>query len=335
MDQPSSLFHAYARHKPGDTVHLTVQRPGRNARLSLTAVFGRRSSGRPFEGFAERFAWEIRSLYPIPFVTVSLTVLFLRLPDPRVWILSLLLASLAATPGFPNAGLPPALERFATIYKAFFVGLLGALFYFFFAVFPTRAPLDRRLPWLKWAALTFGLLFGGDTPPLSPLTRVFGAAAAARIVFWHIFTFLTLGMVCLAGNYVHAGGTEARRRIRVIFWGTGIGITPSLVREALQQSLGLQPPGWLSTLLVVLLFLFPLSFAYAVIKHRVLEIPVLLRRSARYLLVQRGFTFLLSLLSIGLTLLFALSFARYFQPAIEAAQPAGIALGAMFGTVLL
>jgi serine phosphatase RsbU (regulator of sigma subunit) len=40
-------------------------------------------------------------------------------------------------------------------------------------------------------------------------------------------------------------------------------------------------------------FVWPLSFAYAVVKHRVLEIPVLLKRSARYLLVQRGFTILL------------------------------------------
>ena len=48
--------------------------------------------------------------------------------------------------------------------------------------------------------------------------------------------------------------------------------------------------------MTVLLWLFPLSFAYAVVKHRVLEIPVLLRRSARYLLVQRGFVILLAML---------------------------------------
>ena len=38
----------------------------------------------------------------------------------------------------------------------------------------------------------------------------------------------------------------------------------------------------------IVLFLYPISFAYAVIKHRVLDIPVLLRRSVRYVLVQRG-----------------------------------------------
>ena len=82
-------------------------------------------------------------------------------------------------------------------------------------------------------------------------------------------------------------------------------------------------------------FFFPISFAYAVVKHRVLEIPALLRRSARYLLVQRGFTILLALVSVGVTLVFALAFARYLEPLTGAAVPGGIALGTGFGTLLL
>ena len=75
------------------------------------------------------------------------------------------------------------------------------------------------------------------------------------------------------------------------------------------------------------LFLLPLSFAYAVVKHRVLEIPVLLKRSGRYLLVQRGFTFLIFLLSIAATLLLALSLSRLFQAQAEVAVPVGVAFG--------
>ena len=110
---------------------------------------------------------------------------------------------------------------------------------------------------------------------------------------------------------------------------------PNLLDLLVRDFTGWQDPPWLGAIHTALLFVFPLSFAYAVAVHRVLEIPVLLRRSARYLLVQRGFTFLLSLVSIGLTLLFANSFARYLQPVVEIAQPSGIALGAVFGTALL
>jgi len=88
------------------------------------------------------------------------------------------------------------------------------------------------------------------------------------------------------------------------------------------------------------------SFAYAVVKHQVLEIPVLLKRSARYLMVQGGFTILLSMLSVGVIWIFALSFGRYLAPLTLPAfhgrlsphrrfsVPAGIALGTAFGSLL-
>jgi serine phosphatase RsbU (regulator of sigma subunit) len=52
-------------------------------------------------------------------------------------------------------------------------------------------------------------------------------------------------------------------------------------------------------------------------------------------MVQRGFTVLLSLASMAVTLLFALSLSHYLQPANSLAQPFDIALGAAFGTMLL
>jgi aerobic-type carbon monoxide dehydrogenase small subunit (CoxS/CutS family) len=51
-------------------------------------------------------------------------------------------------------------------------------------------------------------------------------------------------------------------------------------------------------------FVWPLSFAYAVVRHRVPEIPVLVKRSARYLLAQRGFTILLLVLWLAAIRLF-------------------------------
>jgi phosphoserine phosphatase RsbU/P len=121
----------------------------------------------------------------------------------------------------------------------------------------------------------------------------------------------------------------------VILVGTLVGVVPATVALGAGDFFGFHIGLWLGVTLTVLLWLFPLSFAYAVVKHRVLEIPVLLKRSVRYLFVQRGFTVLLTLLSIVVTLLFASSFTHYLRPLIEVAQPAGIALGSVFGTVLL
>jgi hypothetical protein len=81
-----------------------------------------------------------------------------------------------------------------------------------------------------------------------------------------------------------------------------------------------------------LVLLVPASFAYAVFKEHVVAIPVLLKRRARYVLVQRGFLFLLWFASFGLTLAFAASLPRL---PIGTRQSSNVALGTIFGTALL
>ena len=67
------------------------------------------------------------------------------------------------------------------------------------------------------------------------------------------------------------------------------------------------------------------------LKHRVMAIPVLLRRSARYLLVERGFAILILLISVGLTLWFGQAFSKRFMAGSKAAFP----IGATFGVLLI
>jgi phosphoserine phosphatase RsbU/P len=334
----------WRKRQPGDFVRLTILRPGEPAPIFLNGFFRRRILLTQETGFAAHFAGEIRNSIPVPFVIVGLTVLFLRLEEPYVWLLALLFASWTAAPsvtnGFENLE-PEHLRRFALAYRAIFYGLLGPLSYFFFALFPVRSPVERRVPWLKWVALLPGIIFAISGMPIGGM-RLPGFARhwvtenfSNIILQTYSYALIALGLVSLAANAFSTENSEAKRKIRVILWGAVVGIAPALVFVGAQTFASLQLSSWLLTLVSALLFIFPLSFAYAIVKHRVLEIPVLLKRSARYLLVQRGFLVLLSLVSIGLTLLFAFSFSRYLRPLVDAAQPLGIALGAVFGTVLL
>jgi sigma-B regulation protein RsbU (phosphoserine phosphatase) len=323
-------------HEPGDQIRLTIARPGANSLLFLTAAFRRNPAAA-----AGVLGRQLSNWFPAPFVLVGLTVLFLRLEDPNAWLLVLVFGGLIATRSLPPTTPQPAWWPFAMAYQGLLLALLGPLFYWFFAVFPARSPMDRRLPWLKWSLLVIGaaLAWGGirtgalRLPP--PLHQWAGDSVSGRIAVLIALACLTLGLASFAANFFTTDDPETRRKIRVMFWGTVVSFGPTLVDLLVENLTGWHDPQWLGTIRTALLFVFPLSFAYAVAVHRVLEIPVLLRRSARYLMVQRGFTFLLSLVSIGLTLLFALSFARYLQPIVEIAQPAGIALGAVFGTALL
>ena len=82
---------------------------------------------------------------------------------------------------------------------------------------------------------------------------------------------------------------------------------------------------------VLLSSVWPLSFAYAVAKHRVLEIPVLLKRSARYVLVQRGYFVLLFAAAATAIALFTHTISRFFAEGTNI----GMALSAAFGIVLV
>jgi serine phosphatase RsbU (regulator of sigma subunit) len=85
--------------------------------------------------------------------------------------------------------------------------------------------------------------------------------------------------------------------------------------------------------MVGMMFIFPLSFAYAVVKHRVLEIPVLLRRSARYLLVRRGLAVLVVLLAVVANAAFTLSFSHLFRMNVHAAMAIGVGFGLFLAAI--
>jgi len=343
LEDRHMIYDVWSRQKPGATVKLAVMRPDASSPVVLSAEFRARRSTSKETGLTERLGQDLLNTYPLVFLIVGLPVLFLRLEDRNAWLLALMFACFTAAPPFPNlfAGLDPPLRFFATSYRALFGTLLGAVFYSFFALFPARSVLDRRMPWLKWAGLAIGISFAlpglrtGNPHAPAVLEGMIGPHTAhiSRLIYYYGFT--ALGLTALVGNAWAAPTPEARRKIRMILWGTLVGVLPISVMTALGDFFRVHPPLAMGITIVLMLFLFPLSFAYAVVKHRVLEVPVLLRRSARYLLVLRGFTILLAVVSVGVTLLFALILAPYLELLTAGGVPGGIALGAGFGTFLL
>jgi len=344
IEDAYSLSDVWERRRPGDTVELTIARASVSAPFVVKAVFRRAGHlGWKEGGITQHLGEDVIDTFPVAFLVVGLAVLFLRLEDPNAWLLALMFAGFIAVPSFPDgfAGLGPSLRPFAMAYRAIFDSSIGALFYFFFAVFPARSPLDRRASWLKWVGLATGASLAlanlrvGDPHAPAVLLRLVGEHAADIIRLSFLYGFVALGLVSLTWNAFSTTTAEARRKMRVILWGTLVGVVPVVLQRGADDFFGFHTPFLLGVAFVILVFLFPISFAYAVVKHRVLEIPVLLRRSARYLLVQRGFTILLALVSVGVTLVFALAFAHYLEPLTGAAVPGGIALGTGFGTLLL
>ena len=343
VQSPLDQGKVWKLHQPGDSVRLTVLRPGQASPLDFTGVFRRNSEVLAPGSFREAARQFLRVSLPLAFAAVGLIILLWRPDDRNVWLLACFFAGIVAASGFPDSyqTAPAPLRPWLEAYNGFFMAMLGASFYCLCAVFPARSPIDRRLPWLKWVAVVLGMAVAGDTAlpdvsrPLPTFSKLMSPQSSGQLEFGFVIAFLAMGLLSLASNYLFSSGPESRRKIRVIFWGNVVGFSPPLIRAALQQYAGFQSPDWLEMILNAIILLVPASFAYAVFKQRVLDVPVLLQRGARYVLVQRGFLILLCFLSFGLTLGFAASLSRLAPPGIAMGQSSSIAMGAVFGTALL
>src|ERR1700687_319027 len=329
----------WSRSQPGDPVDITVRRSGERQPLTVHAIFRSAEPNSASEGRARASAREILGLYPIFFVLVGFAVLFLRLEDSHAWLLALLFACFVAAPNFNNRqALPGALNAFTMIYRDVFLSQITALLYIFFALFPEKSPLERRAPWLKWLAIAVGLsqfLSGlpfGDPRWPEFVGKLTGASASNYARHILTYAFLVLGLVSLAWNCYGSGTShEARRKSRVLLAATLVGVLPAGGGRILFDFSDDVPPFWIDVGLTLLLLLYPLAFAYSIVKHRVLEIPVLLRRSARYVLVQRGYFLLLFCGAMAAIFLFTRFFSEYFA----AHSQFGMTLSAVFGVALV
>jgi phosphoserine phosphatase RsbU/P len=345
LDNPSP-FYGYPFYKAvmlgrkGDVVQLSVFRPGEGGELTLRPTLIAYGSPSGLRGLA----LQVMNFYPLFFLVVGMLVLGLRLDDRNAWLLALLFAGFICGAPLYEGSISPPFRGLAASYKTTFGTLVPAVFCYFFLSFPTPSMIDRRLSHLKVVLLSVTVAYsmclglaclvaGG----LFPNYSLFGWVSRKPLAWPHTLYAIGLyglGFASLVWNSFRPATAEARRKTRVILWGILAGFGPLFViftASFLTNHSLWEVPFWMLALGVISLSLMPLSFAYAVVKHRVLEIPVLLKRSARYVLVQRGFVVLLFVAAAAAIAAFTHIFTRLFQ----AESNVGMTLSAVFGIVLV
>jgi len=329
---------ALARGHPGDVVAFEVKRPGFPAPITLLATLGPAQNGSP-PPWDKAVALELADSFPVLFLIVAIPILFLRFDDRNAWLLALVFAGFisAAPMAFREGAIHPALRGFALAYMFAFYGSAPALFYFFCTGFPNPSPLDRRFPYLKYFLLVIAgvtsvsiaaaVLIRGSLAPAISVAQLWPRVLPVVVVY--MFCGFLFGLVALVWNSISATDAITRRKTRVMVWGTVGAFAPGMLLT-LFASLANQNvytlPFWVWITPILMLSLMPLAFAYAVVKHRVLEVPLLLKRSARYFLAQRGFIVLIVAAGVAATVVLA----RQLEQSASA-RGSAVLVGVAFG----
>jgi two-component system NtrC family sensor kinase len=99
------------------------------------------------------------------------------------------------------------------------------------------------------------------------------------------YLYLALGLVAGLAVMIHALGrvrsVTARRQLRWIVWGTALGSVPFVFGYAIPYALGYDPRG-VQELTAILLGLVPLAFASAIIRYRLMDVEVIIKRGLVY-----------------------------------------------------
>jgi hypothetical protein len=167
-----------------------------------------------------------------------------------------------------------------------------AVFFHFALAFPERKPLlDRRwllpavyLPSFLLIYLTLGAklaffarvpwgdaIFLATSDWVDRVTPIYAAALSLAAFF------------AFVDSYRRARSITRRKQTKWIVWGTGFGILPFTIFYALPYLAGVSP-GVGGAVSVGPLALIPLSFAYAIVKYRLMDVEILFKRGVVYTL---------------------------------------------------
>ncbi|MBD5656871.1 MAG: hypothetical protein IAI50_17070 [Candidatus Eremiobacteraeota bacterium] len=261
----------------GTILHLRFVRGGVTRDVTLTAVPSAITG-------ADRSSLLLQCLASLVFITVGASLIIIR-PNRATWGFGLYCLLV-----LPTAAYPPRFSSSTAAFAALAlydvvqnIGVVGLLV--FALEFPQtfdarwRARIGRAVPaiFLALAALT---LF----PDISNL--IFGMGAelenrALQIVFGTVFG---LAVFVLIDTYLRRIDLDERERMRWVLCGFGIGLVVNYVGNTLLFStlIPLDPPLWISNVLVLFNVLLPLTVAHAVVRHRVFDINFVIGRALVY-----------------------------------------------------
>ncbi|WP_051978591.1 SpoIIE family protein phosphatase [Edaphobacter aggregans] len=242
-------------------------------------------------------------------LATGLYVVFARPLNPHAWLILGILAyfnSLFTSVYYLLSPLKPVALFWSAIAQTAMPLCLMA----FGIYFPDRSKIDIRYPWIKWLfiapillLLPIDLLQEFGRPYNFALCNWLTPYAVGINTFETIVSFSAISyfFICLAPKVRTATG-DARRRLRILFAGTSIGLTPFFILAIIalfrKTDVGQDVPEWIVLTAVGILFLFPLALAYVVVVQRAMDLRILIRQGTKYAFARRSIGIITVLLAV-------------------------------------
>jgi two-component system NtrC family sensor kinase len=162
------------------------------------------------------------------------------------------------------------------------MALLPPLLLHFAVVFPARGEgerLTRLLPLMYLPAIALGAgrmvaMARGRSDSVFLATAISALDRAEQV---QLFVCVLVAIAVLVRAFEHITTATARRQLRWIAWGTALGAGPFAFGYALPWAFGFDPPLALQ-LTAVPLGLVPLAFASAIVRYRLRDVEVIIKR---------------------------------------------------------
>jgi phosphoserine phosphatase RsbU/P len=304
----SVLLAQTRRSSPGDPMTVTYRRGAdgsvQSATIHLAPNLPQKLSTL---GIAARLTFAV-----LPFfcLLIGLWVVFARPRNPNAWLILGILGYVEALFINPMQIVGSFILPICLFWNVAAQTAMPVCLMFFGIYFPERSPLDVKLPWVKWLiaipilllSITDLLYFYGDmwnfaaiqwlVPYLNPINVVENILSFSAVT-WFFFNL---------GPKIRQATGDARRRLRILYFGTCIGLTPFFLLLLYSfykgSDVGQDIPQWVDLTAFVILLLFPLSLAYVVVVQRAMDLSIIIRQGTRYAFAREALTAVRVLLAI-------------------------------------
>lgn len=184
--------------------------------------------------------------------------------------------------------------------------LFAPLFLHFCALYPTRQQLFATRRWRaillyvpSLLLLVFSLVFLRDelAKVIPPIHRIPVTESLLSVFYGlsmvHFVAALIASAVLLVYTYTTAKATIIRQQVKWVVWGTVLAVAPFTLLYAVVYLFGAPTDRWLNDVALLPLALIPFAFGYSVLRYRLMDVELVVRRVFVYALTTLGIALLI------------------------------------------